>query len=93
MFDKRSVENQWGEALSKYAVFPAPGERASHRIGKLLVSQRNIETRLARQVLNITLKDIDEFISQCIQKYKDRKTRDRVLFPDDLLQYMFWKQM
>lgn len=89
IFDKQDVENNWIENLSKHAVFPVPGENTSYRIGKLLVSRQNIKSD---QVLTITLKDIDDFIEKRIQKYKDRKNRDRILFPDDLLQYMLWKQ-
>ena len=102
MFENKHVEDYWVKNLWKQPLFPFREEKASHRVGKLFITAESIsEARLDRleqedidnHVLTMTLSDIDEFISRRIQKYKDRKNRDRVLFPDDLLQYMVWKQM
>ncbi len=101
MFEKKQVEDYWVKHLRRHAVFPLRGEETSYRIGKLFISAEQIsEARFAQleqedvdhQVLNITVRELDTFIKERIRKYKDRKYRDRMMFPDDLLQYLFWKE-
>lgn len=100
MFEKKSVDNFWVKNLSMHEIFPVREDQTSHRIGKLLISLEPVsKARLSQleyeavdnHVLNITLREFDEFIKKRIWKYRDPKNRDRLFFPDDLLQYLAWK--
>ena len=41
--------------------------------------------------LHMELNDADQFIRRRMQTYSDRKTRDRLFFSGDLIQYLAWK--
>jgi hypothetical protein len=63
-----------------------------YRIGKLLVTSDSV-SNLDRYppCLHLKLQEIEDFIAIRMEKYTDRKSGDRMLFPDDLIQYFAWK--
>jgi hypothetical protein len=89
-------------ALYRFGIFPR--DDVDRSICKNLLEQKYIKesswiiTKLAvtgnkieGNWLNITLKEIDNFIFKRIETYLSDKNADRIYFPSSLIQYITWK--
>lgn len=75
--------------LASKATYEIHTTRPPCVIAKLFVGQ---EPKESEEWLNLSLHDVDEFIRRRIEKYKERKLADRLRFPDELMQYLAWKE-
>ncbi|MGH2330695.1 hypothetical protein [Thermoanaerobacter mathranii] len=88
-------------ALYRFGIFP---REDVHRICKNLLEQKYIkesswiigkvavtEHKKEGNWLNVTLKEIDDFIFKRIKTYLRDKNADRIYFSSSLIQYITWK--
>lgn len=103
---KDEVENSFSPerlktALYRFGIFPRENV---HCIHKNLLKQKYVresswiiakiavtEDKKEGNWLNITLKEIDDFITKRIEHYLHDKYADRMYFPSILIQYIAWK--
>jgi hypothetical protein len=63
-----------------------------YTVAKLAITTRLLPSERVKDVcLNRSLSEIESFIHNRMQAYADPKLRDRMFFPDDLIQYFAWK--
>lgn len=62
-----------------------------YQIAKVLVTTYPTNLTNYPPCLHITLPEIEQFITQRMERYANRKSGDRFFFPDDLIQYFAWK--
>lgn len=62
-----------------------------YQIAKVLVTSAPVGRLSLPPCLNITLPEIETFISKRMRKYAQEKSGSRFFFPDDLIQYFAWK--
>jgi len=94
--------NRLEKAVQRFGIFPSDEvscivkklyqekhiKKDSWIIAKLAVTENNI----AGSWLNLLLDDTDKFIRRRIKSYLSEKNRDRIHFPDALIQYLAWKK-
>lgn len=83
MFERAETMSVANELLQN----PISTKRGPYHLGKLLVSHRMLEGKW----LNITLEESERFIRDRLRKYSNLKRRDRMFFPDELIQYLVWQ--
>lgn len=83
-FAQQAVVNQVTDNLLGRAIVT----EGQYCIGKLLVS----EDEMPGAWMNLTMAAIDEFIGNRMKKYIDPKYAARGFFPDDLIQYIIWRE-
>lgn len=104
--ERREIEKSFSPkrlkpVLYRFGIFP---REDVHRICKNLLEQKYIkesswiigkvavtEHKKEGNWLNVTLKEIDDFIFKRIKTYLRDKNADRIYFPSSLIQYITWK--
>ncbi len=61
-------------------------------IGKLLICEKTPTCDGQRPYLTAKLLEIHHFLTERLQQFEPRKYGDRLFFPDELMQYMIWRQ-
>ena len=84
MFESSDTVNKLTEDLQKRKIVSKDG----YSIGKVLISERP----KPGMWINIPLTDIDNYLHEHMKKYIDPKYASRHMFPDDLIQYIIWKE-
>jgi hypothetical protein len=74
------------EALSSSSTYSA----SNMTVGKLLIAVTPSDGAPPVAYRSLDLSDVEKFIIERMQKYKDPKWASRFFFPSDLMQYLIW---
>jgi hypothetical protein len=66
-------------------------ETGRRKIAKLLVARQANRSTTEGPWFFLALEDADQFILRRMKKYREAKSRDRMFFPSELIQYLAWK--